>query len=230
MKLHSFEHVPYEGLDRIGDWAAARGHQTSATRFYAEDPLPATSAIDALIIMGGPMGVYDTAEFPWMIQEMEFIRQMIKTGKPVLGICLGAQLIAGALGAKVYRHTQKEIGWWPVQFAPYPVKGTALEVFGPEAMMFHWHGDTFNLPPNAVHLGTSEACRYQAYSVGKNVLALQFHPEISAATIDRWVQESGSIKNPHGFVMSEADMKRHAADYLPALDAKLPVFLDRFFV
>ena len=228
MKLHYFQHVPYEGLDRIGVWARRRGHDVAVTRFQAQDPLPTPDAMDALLIMGGPMGVYDTNQYPWMLEEMAFIRAMIATGKPVLGICLGAQLIAGALGAKVYPHKQKEIGWWPVQFAPYPVKGTPLDVFGPEATLFHWHGDTFDLPAGAVHLATSEACRYQAYSVGKNVLALQFHPEISLETIGRWAQESDSIKNPGGFVMSEADMKRHAAGYLPLLDAKLPLFLDRF--
>ena len=208
--------------------ARPRGHKTSVTRFHADDALPHSDPMEALIIMGGPMGVYEADQYPWMKGEMDFIRQAIDDGKKVLGICLGAQLIAGALGANVYPHAQKEIGWWPVHFNA-AAKSTALDVFGSQAMMYHWHGDTFDLPVGAVHLAASAACQNQAYALGKNVLALQFHPEISAETIGRWVQESGSIKNPGGTVMDEAEMKRLASVHLPLLKMSLFRFLDQFF-
>ena len=229
MKMHSFQHVPYEGLDRIGPWLQSRGHTATVTRFYAGDPLPEMEDIDGLIVMGGPMGVYEADQYPWITAEMAFIRRLVDSGKKVLGICLGSQLIAGALGAKVYPHTEKEIGWWPVQFAPYPVQGTPLDVFGPAAVMYHWHGDTFDLPAGATLLASSAACRHQAFALGPNVLALQFHPEISEETIGRWVAESGSIKSPGGFVMSEAEMQRRAVQHLPELAVRLPLFLHRFF-
>lgn len=229
LNLHYFEHVPYEGLDRIGDWVAARGHRVSVTRFHAGDAIPSLTDKDGLIIMGGPMGVYETDQYPWMRDEMAAIRRAIDAKKKVLGVCLGSQLIAGALGARVYPHTQKEIGWWPVDFSPYPVNDTALEVFGSRAMMYHWHGDTFDMPLGATLLASSQACRHQAYAVGTNVMALQFHPEISAGTISRWVQESGGIQHPQGFVMSETEMRRLAPTHLAALSGPLMSFLDRFF-
>jgi len=228
MKLHYFEHVPYEGLDRVGVWATQRGHGVSVTRFHAGDPLPELASIDALLIMGGPMGVYEAERFPWMKEEMHFIRQAIQEKKKVLGICLGSQLIAGALGANVYPHTQKEIGWWPVRFRPEAQK-TPLKSFGTEAMMYHWHGDTFDLPKEAVWLASSAACKHQAYAIGNHVMALQCHPEITRETIGRWVQESGSIKNPSRFVMSEEQMTYLADGYLAVLGPPLFQFLDDFF-
>ena len=229
LNLHYFEHVPYEGLDRIADWVAARGHAVSVTRFHAGETIPSLEDKDGLIIMGGPMGVYEADQHPWMRDEMAAIRAAIDNGKKVLGVCLGSQLIAGALGARVYPHTQKEIGWWPVDFSPYPVRGTPLEVFGARKTMYHWHGDTFDLPAGATLLASSEACRHQAYAIGRHVMALQFHPEISAATISRWVKESGSIKRPQGFVMSETDMHRLSPEHLAELSGPLTAFLDRFF-
>jgi GMP synthase-like glutamine amidotransferase len=229
MRLHYFQHVPYEGLDRIAGWATARHHSVSATRFYANETPPALEAWDLLCIMGGPMGVYEANEHPWMRAELAYIRSAIDAGKNVLGICLGAQLIAGALGAKVYPHTHKEIGWWPVEFLP-AARSTALEVFGTSSVMYHWHGDTFDLPRETVLLASSAACRHQAFSVGDHVLALQFHPEISFETIGRWVQESNSVKKPGGYVQSEAEMKRLAPPSLAHLEPLLMRFLDAFSV
>jgi GMP synthase-like glutamine amidotransferase len=225
MRLHSFEHVPYEGLDRIGEWAKARGHAMTATCFYEEARLPPLEDWDLLCVMGGPMAVYEAEEIPWMPGELAYIEKAIAHGKRILGICLGSQLIAAALGAKVYPQPQKEIGWWPVHFLP-AARGTPLQVFGATAMMYHWHGDTFDLPAGATLLASSDACAHQAYAVGRNVLALQFHPEISFDTIGRWVQQSNSIKTPGGFVQSEAEMKRLAPHFLATLYEPLYRFLD----
>lgn len=228
MRLHYFQHVPYEGLDRIESWAKTRGHAVSVTRVYADDPFPTLADVDLILIMGGPMGVYEVDQYPWMRGELTFIRKAIDARKKVLGICLGAQLIASALGARVYPQREKEIGWWPVQFSPYPVEGTPLAVFGAEAMLYHWHGDTFDLPSGTVRLASSRSCTNQAYAIGQDVLALQFHPEIRAETIDHWIKESDGIKNPGRFVMSDADMKRLAPAYQAALEGPLNAMLDRF--
>ncbi|MCK7557005.1 type 1 glutamine amidotransferase [Chitinophaga sedimenti] len=125
MNIHYFQHVPFEGLGCIADWIDRKGHQVSVTRWYAGDAPPPHDQTDWLIIMGGPMGVYDAAQYPWLETEKAYIREAIQQGKRVLGICLGAQLIAAALGAKVYPNREKEIGWFPVHFE----KATALVDF-----------------------------------------------------------------------------------------------------
>lgn len=229
MKIHYFQHVPYEGLDRIADWVARRGHAVSVTRLYAGEIPPLPDAYDALLIMGGPQGAYEDALHPWMPGEKRAIRSAIDAGKRVLGICLGSQLIASVLGAKVYPHTQKEIGWWPVRFDIARTQRTPLEVFGAHAMMYHWHGDTFDWPADAVPLASSAACAHQAFLYKDHVIGLQFHPEISRETIDRWVAESDSVLHPGGFVMGVDEMNRQAPDHLAQLETSMNTFLDRFF-
>jgi GMP synthase-like glutamine amidotransferase len=224
-RIHYFQHVPYEGLDRIGDWAALRGHHVTRTAFHSKPILPSMDNWDLLCVMGGPMGVYEADQIPWMKEELAYIKEAIARGKRVLGICLGSQLIAGALGAKVYPHTQKEIGWWPINFTPQAA-ATELAVFGRSSVMYHWHADTFDLPPGATLLASSAGCKNQAYAVGPNVVALQFHPEISFDTIGRWVKESTSIQTPGGFIQSEEEMKRLAQAYLAALQSPLYQFMD----
>ena len=188
MNLHYFQHVPFEGLGSIERWARAVGHAISATRFHCGDAVPRLDDVDWLVVMGGPMSVHDESVYPWLAEEKRFIGQAIAAGKPVLGICLGAQLIAAVLGARVYRNRQKEIGWFPIQITE-DASHSALGLVRPEQLeAFHWHGDTFDLPPGAVHLARSEACEHQAFALGDRVLALQFHlettPESAAALIE----------------------------------------------
>ena len=169
MKIHWFQHVPFEGLGCIAPWLADNGHAVSCTRLWAGDAFPDIGRIDGLIVMGGPMGVYDEAIYPWLAQEKSFIKQIIAQDKPVLGICLGAQLIAEVLGSKVWKNTQREIGFFPLagdgQWLPA------------EFTAFHWHGDTFGIPDGAEHLASSAACKNQAFIYRERVLALQFHLE-----------------------------------------------------
>jgi GMP synthase (glutamine-hydrolysing) len=169
MKIHWFQHVPFEGLGCIAPWLAESGRAVSCTRLWAGDTFPDIGSIDGLIVMGGPMGVYDEAIYPWLAEEKSFIKQIIAQDKPVLGICLGAQLIAEVLGSKVWKNTQREIGFFPLagdgQWLPA------------EFTAFHWHGDTFGIPDGAVHLASSAACKNQAFIYKDNVLALQFHLE-----------------------------------------------------
>jgi GMP synthase (glutamine-hydrolysing) len=175
MKIHWIQHVPFEGLGCIGPRLEENGHTVTCTRFWAGDALPAAETVDGLIVMGGPMGVYDEALFPWMAAEKAFIKKIITQNKPVLGICLGAQLIAEVLGAKVWKNNQREIGF-------FLVAGDG-KFFPPEFTAFHWHGDTFGIPAGAKHLASSAATENQAFIYKDNVLALQFHLETTEESL-----------------------------------------------
>ncbi len=177
MNIHFFLHVPYEGPDQISQWCKKHGHTYTTTRFYEDSSLPDINTFDWLIIMGGPMSIHDDHLYPWLTEEKTFIKEVIKKNKIVLGICLGSQLIANALGAKVYRNDEKEIGWFPVTNTR---EAKELWDFIPTSFTpFHWHGDTFELPKGAIQLSHSEATKNQAFIYNKKVLGLQYHIELS---------------------------------------------------
>ncbi len=228
MRVHYLQHVPFEGIGAIGDWVWARGHDLSATRLFrasdaaasvdADVPvLPAPDALDLLVVMGGPMGVYQTNEYPWLDQEKAFIKEMIDHGRAVLGICLGAQLIADVLGGSVTRNAHREIGWWPVQMT---AAGRGVLVFADFPHTFtslHWHGDTFAIPPGAVHVATSDACTNQAFALdGGRVVGLQFHLEETASSLASLVKNAGHdlvVDPTQNWVQSEHDILRWNAPY-----------------
>lgn len=175
MIAHYFKHVPFEDIGSIRSWLTTAGYTITCTPFFQSANLPALEEIDLLIVMGGPMSVNDEKRYPWLVPEKQFIRQMIISGKPVLGICLGAQLIASAMGAKVYPNWVKEIGWFPV----YGVSSGDRPVFRfPQSVQaFHWHGETFDLPTGATRIAKSVGCENQAFHLGQSVIGLQFHLE-----------------------------------------------------
>ncbi|HEY0721067.1 MAG TPA: type 1 glutamine amidotransferase [Gammaproteobacteria bacterium] len=179
MRLHWFQHVPFEGLGAIERWALQRGMELSVTRFYAGDQLPRLEAIDWLVVMGGPMNIYEDADYPWLAVEKKYIGQAIAAGKKVVGICLGAQLIADVLGAPVTSNAHKEIGWFPVELSPEAKRAGLGTVLPWHFEAFHWHGDTFAIPPQALPLGHSEACAHQGFLYDHRVLGLQFHLEMT---------------------------------------------------
>lgn len=175
MRAHYFQHVPFEGLGSIEPWLDAAGYEVTNTRFFELAELPDLKKINLLIVMGGPMSVNDEDKFPWLAAEKKFIGEAIHSGKPALGICLGAQLIAGAAGARVYRNHTKEIGWFPVYGIPSDDK--SIFCFPSVSEVFHWHGETFELPSGAIRLAKSDGCKNQAFQIGKSVIGLQFHLE-----------------------------------------------------
>ena len=185
LRIHWFQHVPFEGLGSIESWARSQDAVVTATRWQAGDPPPAAGGFDWLVVMGGPMGVYDEAQYPWLAAEKRSLREALDAGKPVVGICLGAQLIATVLGAPVTRNPHREIGWFPVQTDPGAASHPVGRLLPPTFDAFHWHGDTFAVPAGGVALAKSEACANQAFAVGPRVLGLQFHlettPESAAA-------------------------------------------------
>ena len=176
MRAHYLQHVPFEGLGSIKTWLQSTRAGLTSTKFFEDPALPDLADIDLLIVMGGPMSVNDELDYPWLAAEKEFIRTAIEKDKAIIGICLGAQLIASAMGASVYPNREKEIGWFPV--TAEPVSDTKdLFSFPQELLVFHWHGETFALPEGAVRLASSAACENQAFQLGRRVIGLQFHLE-----------------------------------------------------
>ncbi len=206
MNIHYLQHVPFEGLGSMKSLLETGGHQLSSTHLYKGQPLPAVEKIDWLIVMGGPMGIQDEAEYPWLRQEKEFIQLAIASGKTVLGICLGAQLIAAALGAKVYRNRHREIGWFSIDRSP-ETDTTILSAAIPEqAEVFHWHGDTFDLPAGTKLLASSSACRYQGFILDNRVVGLQFHLETTPESAQTLIHHCRDELDDSRYVQSEKEM------------------------
>ena len=226
LKIHCFQHIFFEGLGCIDHWIKEKGHSVNFTKFYAGDLLPDINAIDWLIIMGGPMGVYEENKFSWLKKEKEFIKQAITANKTVIGICLGAQLIAEALGSKVYKNTEKEIGWFDVTITPNGKENKLLEGFDDMFNVFHWHGDTFDLPRNAEHLIQTDVCKNQAFLYKEKVLGLQFHFEVTNETLTEMVKHGRDELTTGNFIQSEVEILSNDK-YIKDNNAKLFTILDR---
>lgn len=181
MKAYIFQHVPFEGLGCIQFWLDQNQYQTRYIRMYEDPALPSIEEVDLLIILGGPMSVNEEIAFPWLKKEKEFIRQLIAAKTPLLGICLGAQMIASALGKQIHRNPEKEIGWWEIQGIP---SLSSAFSFPEKATVFQWHEDTFEIPDDAVHTGFNIACKNQAFQLGRRTIGLQFHLETSNETME----------------------------------------------
>lgn len=175
MRVHYLQHVPFEGLGSIQEWLEEEGCEVTATKLYESSTLPTPADFDLLIILGGPMGVNDEEQYPWLRIEKQLIKKAIDANKAVLGICLGAQLLAASQGESVYPNRRKEIGWFPVEGIPNA--DDSVYTFPESLEVFHWHGDTFDLPAGAKHIARSEACENQAFQLGDRVIGLQFHLE-----------------------------------------------------
>ena len=222
MRIHSLEHQPAEGPAKIADWAASRGHTLTRTALYAAELPPALEAFDLLVIMGGGMNIYQHRDYLWLVQEKEFLRQAIAAGKPILGICLGAQLLADVLGGKVYQNPEKEIGWFPVRFID---RAAPFATF-PETMnVMHWHGDTFDLPPGSRLVADSVGCPRQAFVWGDRVVGLQFHLEMGAVNVADLANVAAEDLTPGRYVQSAAQLVETPAD-LPTAHASLFALLD----
>ncbi len=200
MRAHVLQHVPFEDIGSMAGWLARKNARLSYTRlFEPAAQLPDAASVDLLIIMGGPMSVNDEAQLPWLRDEKHFVAQVIALGKPVLGICLGAQLIANALGAEVYPGPHREIGWFDLAGLP---AGEGQFQFPPRHAMFHWHGETFDLPASATLLARSAACAHQAFQYGERVIGLQCHPEMTAEGVAALVQHCGDELGDQPWVQS----------------------------
>ncbi len=206
MRLQYFQHVAFEDLAEIATWAGARGATISATRCFAGEAPPAPKEFDWLVIMGGPMNIYEEDLYPWLKAEKAAIAAAIAAGKTVVGVCLGAQLIADVLGGPVSRNAHKEIGWFPVELTPQAGQSAVFRKLPASFEAFHWHGDTFAIPPGAVHAAASEGCRNQAFVYQDRVVGLQFHLESSQESIKKLIDNCGDELVAGRYIQSAAQM------------------------
>jgi len=225
MRLRCLQHVPFEGPANIEVWARERGHAFSRTLLYRGEALPSTDEFDWLIILGGPMGVHDEDRYPWLAPEKRLIEAAIGEGKIVLGVCLGAQLIARVLGAEVYRNRYKEIGWFPVTLTPEAAGSPVFRTLPRSFIAFHWHGDTFDLPPGSIRVAESEGCRNQAFEYNGRVIGLQFHLESSLESIGRLIENCGAEVVEGKYIQRPEEMlSRHG--YLEEINRLMNLLLD----
>jgi GMP synthase-like glutamine amidotransferase len=185
MRLHYLQHVPFENPGSILTWAAANDFEVNKTLMFQDENLPDHEDYDWLVVMGGPMNIYDYKNYPWLSREKSFIKTAIDSGKLVIGLCLGGQLIADVIGGEVTKNSHLEIGWFPIRFNNGTKLSTLLSFLPDEPTVFHWHGDTFSkLPEEALCIAKSDACDNQAFIYKERVFGFQFHLETTETIIN----------------------------------------------
>lgn len=224
----AIRHVPFEDLDLLGP-LLRRGGWDIGYRDAAVDALDARDLAEAdlLIVLGGPIGAYEDAAYPWLADELSTIERRLAAARPTLGICLGSQLMARALGARVYPGHGKEIGWTPLTLTESG-RRSCLAAVG-DAPVLHWHGDTFDLPADATLLAATAAYTHQAFAVGTHGLALQFHLEAGAAGLERWyIGHAAEIASVPGLDVAglRAQARRHAPVLAPLAERCFAAWLD----
>lgn len=224
MKIAALFHVSFEKLGLIEDWILIREYSLTEFHPYDDPRLPDVMDFDMLIVMGGPMSVNDENQFPWLAMEKKLIRSCLESEKPVLGICLGAQLIASALGKSVFRGKHTEIGWFPVTFNKDEA-GKLFPRLPAKATVFHWHGDTFDLPEGAISLGSSAITPVQAFLAHRRLLALQFHLEIKPENISLMINHAGEELVSSPYIQDATALSKGLAN-LSENKVLLEIFLD----
>ncbi|MGG1658441.1 type 1 glutamine amidotransferase [Brevibacillus sp. NRS-1366] len=206
MRVHILQHMDWGGPGVVSEWMREKGHTWTMTNVHKNEEFPEIDEFDLLVILGGVMGVYEEEENPWLIGEKQWIRNVIDNKKRVLGICLGAQLIASSMGANVKKHVHSEIGWWPVQFAKIAQEHPFLHGIQDNYTFFEFHYDTFDIPESGVQLGKSVACKNQAFAIGDRVVGLQFHPEFNEEIVQGIETKLGPKIEPGPFVKPVPEM------------------------
>jgi len=223
MKILCLKHIAFEGPGAFAIWAHTRGHELDVVPVYTNPHLPPPNSYDALLLMGGPMNVYEDDKYPWLANEKATIRGAIAANKYVIGVCLGAQLIAHTLGSKITRAQHKEIGWHSIQpsvdyngksILPNPIKA------------FHWHGDTFSLPKAAKNLASSEACPQQIFLHRKRVLGLQCHLEMTQEGIALLTAACSNELTKAAYIQTAEEMLAEPQDTFSLMHQQLFTLLD----
>lgn len=213
MKVHYLQHVPFETPGSILPYLHDKGAQIHASHLYKNDDLPEVKDFDLLIVMGGPMSIHDNDEYPWLAPEKALIKAAIDSDKKVLGICLGAQLIADVMGASVSKNTHREIGWFDISPSAALADTILADAFPEQVSVFHWHGDTFAIPDDAIHLASSDACQNQGFIYDDRVIALQFHLEITREGASGIINNCRNELDGSTFVQSEREILANSQGY-----------------
>jgi GMP synthase-like glutamine amidotransferase len=221
MRMAVLQHAEFEGAAAVADWAAASGFSVRVFHLYRDTTLPSLADFDMLTVMGGPMSANDEAQLVWLGPEIALVSEAVAADKTVIGICLGAQIIAKALGARVYPGSAKEIGWFPVQrTGSHHFFDGLPDSFTP----FHWHGETFDLPRGATLLAKSKMTETQAFAVGQHVLGLQFHIEATEESVRALLKGAaheighGAFEQQPGTILANLNL---CASLRPLLDTVL---------
>lgn len=197
MRVHCLQHAGHETLGSIEPWLKKRRHAISCTRLYAGEALPPPESLDWLVILGGPMNIYQYRKYPWLKPERRFIEQVLVGNRKVLGICLGAQLLADVLGGKTRPNEHSEIGFFNVYSDQNNAHSDLLSAIPAGSEVFHWHRDTYDLPPGAIGHHKSDACVNQSFTWGPRVLGLQFHLEVSRQEAAHWLELANPPPSSH---------------------------------
>ena len=228
MKCVAIRHVEFEDMGTFEPVLLRRGwsisyvdaFRTSAVADAAGDP-------DLLVILGGPMGAYEGDRYPFLTQEIALAADRLRRDRPILGICLGSQIMAASLGARVYAGPKKEIGWYPIELECDAEKDPAFSCLAAKSsMVLHWHGDTFELPPGAVPLARSRQYERQGFRYGRNGYAVQFHPEVVPERIHLWTEGHGRLLATTPEAQSAEEIETGARIHGPAMVRQASAFLD----
>ena len=219
METYIFQHVDFEGPGEILPYLESKGHHVHIVKLYAGDVIPNSQNVDFAVLMGGPMSVLEEEKYPYMAEEKRLCRELFASEKPVLGICLGAQILANAFFAPVYKNPEKEIGFFPVTFE----NGFSVNAF-------HWHGESFDIPEYAMPLAYSEACKNQGFKIGRSI-GLQFHLEMTEESLESLLEHgaeelASALSAGAKFVQSKEQIWEKAKIGIPEANAVLHEFLD----
>lgn len=232
-RLLVFQHVAAEPLGTLDPLIRRRGHRIRFVNFERDpEAQPSIDRYRGLVVLGGPMNVEDQGQRPHLRTELRVIEQALRQGKPVLGICLGAQLLAHVLGAPVRRHERPEIGWYDLHLTEAGQSDPMLGKLASRTPVFQWHGYTFGLPDGAVQLARTDTCEQQAFRWGENAYGLQFHPEVDEALIERWLEKPDHADElchpalPHGREAIREHTRERAAPLQQQAGPAFEAFLD----
>ena len=225
LRIHCIQHEKFDTPGCILYWAKAHVFSISYTHIYKNDALPAIDTFDILLIMGGSMSAYDDDKYSWMPLEKAFIKESIAKGKYIIGICLGSQMLASVLGVKVYPNRHKEIGFFPIYLTSAAKKMKMFKGLDEKINVFHWHGDTFDLPNGAQHLAYSHACHNQAFIYKEKVLGLQCHLEVTEQIMNELTSAFGAELISSPYVQSADEMRNHI-DQISRMNQQLFDMLD----
>lgn len=206
MTMHFLQHVSFEGPGYMLQLFGQNNYTITRTRLWEEAKFPSVDEFDVLVILGGPMCVYDDHQYDWLRKEKVFIQDAIEAQRKIIGICLGAQLIACVLETNIYTNRQKEIGWFPIRFSPSFSQWLNADM-PDEAMVFHWHGDKFDIPYGGENHAFSEACNHQLFTYGQNIIGLQFHLEVTGNTIEQMVEGGQRELTEAAYIQSPATIR-----------------------